>query len=461
MVALLAAAACTDSPTLVERPAQAVRTLVIRDVRVLDVVTGSVAAHRDVRVEGDRITAIVPSEAGARVEADRVIDGAGATLLPGLIDVHGHTGGSSDAPWATGRPNPELHLARWLYAGVTTVFDPGGMDDDSFERRARVERGELLGPRLFVAGPMFTAPGGHPIPLLEHNLPTILHWYVIGGSTRQVASPYEAVEAVRALLPSKPDFVKMVVDRLPPSAPCLGPETHRAITETARAGGVRTVAHIGSTADAIAAAEAGVSAWMHGVYKERIPDEDVARLAAFGIPMAPTLVVFDSYATLGREPRSATELERQTVPAEALAAYDRRPADYEVPEEMTAVILALARERQNALENVRRLHAAKVVILAGSDAQAGVVHGAGLHRELALLAKAGLPPLEVLRAATLHPARFLTAREDPPFGVVAPGKTADLLLVEGDPLEDLTAVSRIRQVVVRGVPLSRSSLPGS
>jgi imidazolonepropionase-like amidohydrolase len=87
-----------------------------------------------------------------------------------------------------------------------------------------------------------------------------------------------------------------------------------------------------------------------------------------------------------------------------------------------------------------------------------VFPGAGLHREIARLHEAGLTRAEAIRAATLAPARFLTAQDDPDFGEVAVGKRADLLLVAGDPLADLGALSDVRAVILGGVPLERTRL---
>ena len=102
----------------------------------------------------------------------------------------------------------------------------------------------------------------------------------------------------------------------------------------------------------------------------------------------------------------------------------------------------MRRERASNSDNVRRLHAAGVTILAGSDPQNGVFPGAAMHRELALLVAAGLTPAEAIRAATLLPARFLTQSETPEFGEIAVGRRADLLLVDGDPTADLEALAR-------------------
>ena len=94
-------------------------------------------------------------------------------------------------------------------------------------------------------------------------------------------------------------------------------------------------------------------------------------------------------------------------------------------------------------------------MFAGSDPQAGVFPGASLHRELALLTEAGLTPADAIRAATLDPARFLANGNEPDFGIVAEGKRADLLLVEGDPTASIEALSHIRAVIKDGVALER------
>lgn len=122
---------------------------------------------------------------------------------------------------------------------------------------------------------------------------------------------------------------------------------------------------------------------------------------------------------------------------------------------------ALRSQRQSWRDNVRRLHASGVTIFAGSDSQMGVFPGASLHRELRLLVEGGLTPAEVIRAATIDPARFLANGKEPDFGTVAQGKRADLLLVDGDPTRDLDAMDRIRLVMKRGVVLERLPVTAS
>src|SRR5262249_29829363 len=151
--------------------------------------------------------------------------------------------------------------------------------------------------------------GGHPVAVLDHLAPWWIRWYLVPRVTRQVATPEAARSAVRELADYQPDAIKLSVDRIPEVVPRIRRDVIAAVVDEAKSHGVRAVAHIGTTEDAIDAAEAGVAAWMHGVYKERIDDDQIARLAAFHIPMVATIVVFESYALTGQGPRVATPLE--------------------------------------------------------------------------------------------------------------------------------------------------------
>lgn len=449
----MAGACGPPAPTLVRRPAAPPLALLIADVSVLDVERGTLTPHQDVVVERDRITAITPAGASRPPAGAQRIAGEGATLLPGLIDMHGHVGGSPAPVWEQAFPDPDANMRAFLYCGVTSVLDPADMVNEAFVRRERIRRGELLGPTIYAAGPMVTAPGGHPVAMLRDTVPWWLRWYLVPRLTIQVASPGEAAQAVSELVALQPDVVKLTVDRIPGDVPRLANDTLAAAVAAARRGKVRAVAHIGSTQDALDAARAGVAAWMHGVYKERIADEQIRTLAGFRIPMVATTVVFESYVLLGRGPRTPTPLETETVRPELLRAFDHVPEGFTSP--LVSVVEAMRPLRPAWRDNVRRLHTAGVTILAGSDVQTGVFPGAGLHRELHLLAESGLTPAQAIRAATSDAARFIAGAAEPDRGLVAPGKRADLLLVDGDPTTDLDALARIRAVILGGVVLER------
>lgn len=458
VAAVLMSACGRGAPELVRRPAAAPPAVLITDVSVFDPESGSVTPHRDVLAVGDRITAITDVGKTQPPAGTQTIAGLGATLLPGLVDMHGHVGNGSAPPSSSEIPDPDRNMRAYLYCGVTTVFDPADLAPAAFERRAQVASGDLLGPRIFAAGPMVTAPGGHPVAVLDHLAPWWIRWYLIPRVTRQVDSPEAARAAVQDIAGMGADAIKLSVDRIPGEAPRISREVLAAAVAEAKQRGVRAVAHIGTTEDAVDAADAGVAAWMHGVYKERVADDQIGRLAAFHIPMVATIVVFESYALFGQGPRASTALERETVAPGVLNAFDHVPADDAALAFFRQYLEMLRGQRQSWRDNVRRLRAAGVTILAGSDTQTGVFPGAGLHRELHLLTEAGLTPAEAIRAATIDGARFLANGKEPEFGSIAVGKRADLLLVDGDPTADLDALARIRAVIKGGVPLERQAI---
>jgi imidazolonepropionase-like amidohydrolase len=452
---VLVFAGCSGRTDLVESPRPLPAETLIRNVAILDVESGERTAGHDVIVRGGRIVGIAATGTHESSRGTTLIDGAGATLLPGLVDLHAHPG-TSPAP-DSGLPNAAANLRAYLYCGVTTVVDLGGLGTRPFERRLAASKGELLSPTLYVAGPVVTAPGGHPVAILRVVLPWWFRGYAIPRFTIQVGTPGEAAAAAALVADEGADLLKVVVDRIPPDAPRIGQASLEALVQAAFEHGLRTWAHVGTTQDALDAARAGASIWAHGIYREPIAEEHIPELARFGIPMIPTIVVFEALSQPGQRAHRSTRLERETVPAEVLASFNARP-DSEAERAAVERARALSRWRQDWRDNVRRLHDAGVTILAGSDMQSGVFPGPGLHRELGHLHEAGLTNLEAIRAATLDAARFLEQRPDPSFGLVAVGKRADLLLVEGDPRESLSHLERIRAVIVRGVAVERRAI---
>lgn len=462
VVAALACAACQPTPPpLVTKPAGPPPRIRITNVFVFDGRVDRLMPPQDVVLDHGRVEGLV-RKGMLPAEGEIIIDGTGKVLMPGLVDVHGHTGAQSAPSWsAAGRfPDPARNLQSYLYAGVTTVFDPGDLAPDVFNRREAVARDELLGPRIFAAGPIFTTPGGHPVGALHGIVPWWIRWYVQPRLTREVGTPGEARAAVAGLLPSRPDFIKVAVDAVPLGAPTLGGDVLKAIVEEARAHGIRTVAHIGTVADALAAADAGVAGWMHGVYKERIPDDAIARFKAARIPYVATTFVFDDYADLVEGKRTSTALERETVPADVLASLEKPPPDG-LPADFAEFMKLLAATREVRCDNVRRVSAAGIPILAGADAQLGVFPGPALHREIDALIRCGVPPVDALRAATSAAARFVTGQDEPDFGIVRNGSRADLLLLNGDPLVEPAALHAIVLVIKDGRILERHPLAGA
>lgn len=439
----------------VEWPADEVRDLLIRDVAVVHVETGIREPNRDVLIRDGRIAAIEPA-GSVPAGVLQIIDGRGGSLVPGLIDMHGHVTLPRGPLWSKeSRGDAEANLRAYLYSGVTTVLDPSDSTGEAVARREAVRRRQMVGPRIYTAGRAITCRGGHPVALIHLLAPKWLAWFVASRAATQVASQEDAREAVSALADEGVDVVKVYVDRIPPNAPRLSVELIEETAQLIRQRGMRWVAHIGTTRDLLDTGAAGVSLWMHGVAKERIPDDQIARIASYGIPMVATIEVQDRIVRGLRAPIDPIPLELQTVPRDELESFYPPPEEFKL-EKLGFGVLADVDVRSTASDNMMRLRNAGVTILAGSDpVRGGVFPGPALHRELGQLVAAGLTPSEALRAATLDSATYLADGEPIDFGAVRVGLKADLLLVDGDPTEDISRLQAIREVIVDGTPIIR------
>ncbi len=189
-----------------------------------------------------------------------VFDGAGRTLLPGLIDSHAHlfSAGEKSGP----PPDPEVIARSFLYAGVTTVLVAARLGDETALRDAQ-RAGEVVAPNLYTAGHGLTAPGGHPICLLRAMLPWPVSWFAIRdvSTAADAASARDRVDATIA--EDDLDFFKIVYDDLPSGSPHLSREALVGAIEAARKQGVRAIVHATTPDDALTAVEAGASFLVH------------------------------------------------------------------------------------------------------------------------------------------------------------------------------------------------------
>jgi imidazolonepropionase-like amidohydrolase len=352
----------------------------------------------------------VASPAGAEV-----IDLAGATLLPGLIDLHVHLGipemerdeevGATRIPgivWDAVRYVPGVRRSL-LQHGVTSVRSLG--DDHAWvmELRQAVADGELEGPRVFAAGPVFTTPGGHPIVT-----------FGVEPDSDSVRVPGDADDARRLVRDlargaDPVDCIKVIQER-GDERRAMEPhdlEVLRAIVAAAHDHDLPVTAHWGTVEDLAEVLDAGVDGLEHVEARgalDRWPDGVVEDLVSRQVALTPTLAV--------------TEVA--------------------VPED----------DHARLQERVAEFHAAGGRVVAGSDAGVpGVPFGGGLHRELELLVSSGLTPAEALQAATSEAAAVLRTDE---VGVIEPGRAADLVAVDGDPLADIRAVRNVIMVLRDG-----------
>ncbi|WP_433074261.1 amidohydrolase family protein [Dactylosporangium sp. CA-052675] len=378
-----------------------------------------------VLLDGPLIAAV-----GGQTPADvEVIDAAGATLLPGLIDAHVHTNAAS--------------LALALRFGVTTELEMQGTN--TRPNRAGITDDDTVAD-VRSAGFGITPPGGHPSELF----PPGFRPGPPGGSTPPPVMPFsttpeEAAAFIPRLVETGSDYIKFMVDdgsiEGHPGLPMLDQATLDAGVAAAKRHGMLTVAHALTRDATRMSIGAGIGGLVHLFMDGPHTDEIIARIAASGAFVVPCVVVNASLmgitgAALADDPRVAARLPEDWM-ATLRSCFGRYPQG----------------RIGDVLASVKALHDAGVDILVGTDASfplpflGGLAHGASVHHELQYLVQAGLRPVEALRAATSTPARRfgLTDR-----GRIAAGLRADLLLVDGDPTTTITDTLNTRAVWRRG-----------
>ncbi len=438
-------------------------TFLIRGARIF-IGDGRVIESGGVLIKKGRIEGVFEGETpSAGTLKATVIEGSGKTLLPGLIDMHVHLGAPAAVYESQKDYAPEKIMRRalvtQLYSGVTTVKSVGDGLDDSLKLRASVVTGERLGAGLYVCGPMFTAEGGHGTEFFE-GMPEVMKGQAQQQWVRLPKSPDEARQQVRELKAAGVDGIKGILE-----AGVAGQLFNRmdvrflqAAAEQARAQKLPVVVHTGNSQDIADALLAGANGIEHGSTRDRIPDGLLDQMAKAGVSYDPTLCVVEAFSKLGTHADEllSRSLVQQVVPAKLLEN-TRKALQSDKMSALLERLKPFGAGLEQAKENLKRAYQAGVPLVAGSDAgNLLVFFGPSLHRELQLWVSAGIPPKAALQAATYNAARLLGA--DSRIGSIQKGRDADLLLVDGNPLEDITATERISQIIYKGERINRSRL---
>ncbi len=412
------------------------------DIDVVDGRGGPALRHQDVVVAGDRIVSVGPT--GGLLNA-RLIDGRGKTLLPGYVDAHAHVGNSGvmESSGVSGL-STDANLQRWLLAGVTTVFDMSGAAPELNELAERIDDGDVVGPRLFHTHLLITGKGSHPIPLAR-SLASLgfLAEYVLP----QVGDDADIARVLDVADDQLVDFVKIVIDRMPEGTPILDRSLMARLVQQARHRGHLVFVHAGDVDDAVAAAQAGATALAHLPWRGIITSAKAQELKSSGVVVVTTVAMWESLSRASTGAFRASAEDRAFIPAAMLASVEK-------PSVIAADVAAVGKELRDNVTNrqasLQALLGAGVPLLVGTDASLpSTWPGSSYFAEQRALLEAGLPVGELIVDMTSRPAHLM-AGANADFGVVEAGKCADLVVVDGDPLADPSALGRIRLVVRAG-----------
>lgn len=410
---LLVFTACSKPDHSDARTPDLQRSFVLRNLDVFDGV--ELHTNKFVIVVDGRIEAVTDSGEGWS-DLPR-IDGQGGTLLPGLMDAHTHT-------------QTLTQLQDSLRFGITTIFDMATAPvAAAMLRDAAYERYDVADFRsaIFLA----TVPDGHGTQY-GREVPTL-------------TSAIDAESFVQARYEEGSDYLKIIVSgrRARQGMPTLDAETIAALIAAAHSRGMLAVAHVETTDDVRTVLDSGIDGLVHVWRGSGAAPVVSTRLAEQKVFVITTLVTQDGFvdsaggSTLVADPRLRPYMSDKAV----TELTTRRGGP-----EFTDI--------DQFIEAVSGLVEANVTILVGTDVSAGTTyHGASVHRELELLVKAGMEPADALAAATSNIARAFGLDDR---GTIAPGKRADLLLVRGDPTQDITATRDIIGVWRDGVRFNRT-----
>jgi imidazolonepropionase-like amidohydrolase len=397
-------------------------------------------------VAGDRIEQVGRAAALDLPEGVQTINVTGKWLIPGLVDAHVHFFQSASLytrpdvidlrrvrPYAEEttwiRNRIPLTLARYIASGVTSVVDLAG-PTWTFEVRDYALRSQPS-PRVLVTGPGL-APTT-PKALMTDDSPGVT-----------VRTPREAREQVGRLLERKSDLLKIWFPYSSDMDLDQEMEWVRAAVEAAHAHELRVAAHATQRELAREMVRAGVDILVHSVDDVPVDDAFVNLLSARDTLYITTLVVGEGYQEVLGQHVSLTGIERRVGDPEVIASFADLPRLFPWIRRTP-----VTRPDSVALKNLKRLQDAGVTVVAGSDAgNIGTLHGPALHRELELMHAAGLAPKEILVAATSGGARVMGREGE--LGTIEPGKLADFVILDADPLIDIRNTRRIHRVVKGG-----------
>jgi imidazolonepropionase-like amidohydrolase len=393
-------------------------------------------------IRGARIVAIDrPNGAGVPRDA-QVLDLRGKFAIPGLVDMHNHLGSGANIPGppvegASAARSPQLELKRLLALGFTTVFATAYPPVGEFvELRKAANDDSTPMSRFFGAARGSTVAGGHSSqPRFNAFMPT---------TTDQARADVREMKALGV------DAIKLTYSdqaHTGRALPVMRPELMQAIIDEAHSLGLKAYVHAPTLTHAKEVLRAGADGLAHSVADAPIDDEFIGLMRKNRATYTTTLALYTSFADVSAWMRRLEAIDHHHVVEPDVYERYKTPAGAKAYHAFFGTFPP--HSLQHARANARRVSESGIPVLAGTDTGVtGVLLGVSSQMELMLLVEAGLMPADALRAATLNPARAMGRDKD--AGTLEPGKLADLVILDADPLTDIRNIVKVSRVIKGG-----------
>jgi imidazolonepropionase-like amidohydrolase len=409
------------------------QTIVLKGARLIDG-TGRPAIENSVLVlEGDHVVAAGKASAVSIPKDAEVKDVSGKTIMPALINLHGHLGLSTNGADSVAghytQENIVKQLNKYLSYGVATVASLGQDDDEIYKVRDAQHVGTVSGARLYTAGRGFLEFTGRANPSDHRYRPQ---------------TPEEARTDVRELAPHHPDFIKMWVDDGLGHGVKIKPEIYQAIIDEAHKQHIRVFAHEYYLGDAKALLAAGLDGFAHSIRDQAVDNDLMQAMKAHGVFLIPTLVRDEVLFAYADNLKWLDDPFFQAGFEPGALAYVRSPENVEKGRKDPDIAKYRA-GLEMAKKNLKTLSDSGVKIAFGTDSGIPTrFPGYFEHRELQLMVEAGLTPMQAIVAATGTNAEILGGVKQ--FGTLQSGRRADFLVLDANPLDDIHNTERLAAV---------------